>query len=565
MSLYSSIQMAGNALQANEIGLQVVGQNISNANTPGYICEEANLAASSPERYGNLVLGTGVQVQSVTENIDAFLDQRLRSATSDQSSADSLKTSYSQLETIVGALDNSNLGTAMSNFFSSINNVLNQPGDTSVRNLAVLQGENLATTINQLASQVQSLRSDTNTNVTNMASEINNLTSQVGALNLQIENVQGGNTSGSDAVGLEDQRLQALQSLSQLVGIQTMQQSNGSISVSVGGEYLVSDGVVRNVETSERSDGGQTVTDLLVAGTNTPISASSGELAGLLQARDTVLPGFLSNLNNFAGTLISEFNNVYASGQGLDGFTTVTSESAVDDPNAALNATGLNFTPTSGSFQVQVYNKTTGLTQTSNIDVTLNGQGQDTTLTSLAAELNSVSGLSASIGSDNRLTITSTSPNQEFSFAGDTSGILTSLGINTFFSGSTASDIGVNSDVQNDPSLFAASQGGIGADTNNAVQLTNFPNAPLASQNGSTITDVYNNLVNDVTQGSAQAQSTASSADTFANSLSSQELATSGVSIDTETIKMMSYQEAYQATSKYISTIDSLLQLLMQL
>ena len=39
MSLFSSIQMAGNALQANDIGLQVVGQNISNANTPGYIRE----------------------------------------------------------------------------------------------------------------------------------------------------------------------------------------------------------------------------------------------------------------------------------------------------------------------------------------------------------------------------------------------------------------------------------------------------------------------------------------------------------------------------------------------
>jgi flagellar hook-associated protein 1 FlgK len=565
MSLFSSIQMAGNALQANDICLQVTGQNISNANTPGYICEEANLVASAPEREGNLVLGTGVQVQSVTENIDAFLDQRLRGATSDQYSADSLESTYSQLETIVGAISNSNLGTALSSFFSSINDILNQPGDTSVRNLAVLQGESLATTINQMATQVESLRSDTNTEVTNMASEINDLTSQIGSLNLQIENVQGGDTSGSDAVGLEDQRLQALQSLSQLIGIQTTQQTNGSISVSVNGEFLVSDGVVRNVETSESSNGGQTVTDLCIQGTDTPLNSSSGQLAGLLQARDTVLPGFLDNLNGFAGTLISEFNKVYSSGQGLDGFTTVTSESAVDDPNAALNATGLNFTPANGSFQVLVYDKTTGLTQTSNISVDLKGQGQDMTLTQLAAELNSVSGISASIGTDNRLTITSTSPNQEFSFANDTSGVLTSLGINTFFSGSTASDIGVNSYVQNDPSLFAASQGGIGADTDNAVQLTSFPNTPLASQNGNSITDLYNNMVNDVTQGSAQAQSTATSADAYATSLSSQELATSGVSIDTETIKMLGYQEAYQASAKYISTLDSLLQLLTQL
>jgi flagellar hook-associated protein 1 FlgK len=476
-----------------------------------------------------------------------------------------VKSSYAQLETIVGALNNSNLGSSLNSFFSSIDDILNQPGDSSVQNLAVLQGEDLATTINQMAGQVESMRSDLNTEVTNLASNINDLTNQIGALNLQIENVQGGNTSGSDAVGLEDQRLQALQSLSQLVGVQTVQQTNGSMSVYVGGEYLVSDGVVRNVETNQSSNGGQTVTNLAISGTNTPLVSSSGQLAGLIQARDTILPGFLGSLNSFTGTLISEFNKVYASGQGLDGYTTVTSQSAVDDPNAALSAAGLSFPPSNGSFQVQIYDQTTGLTQTSNIDVNLTGSKTDTTLTQLAAELNGVSGLSASIGSDNRLSIACTSPNQEFSFANDSSGVLTSLGINTFFTGSTAADIGVNSDVQNNPSLFAASQGGFGADTNNAAELATFASTPLASQNGSTITDLYNNMVNGVTQGSAQAQSTSASADAYATSLSSQQLAESGVSIDAQTIKMLEYQQAYQATAKYISTIDSLLQLVAQI
>ena len=41
MSLFSSIQMGGSALQAMQIGLQVVGNNIANANTPGYVRQEA--------------------------------------------------------------------------------------------------------------------------------------------------------------------------------------------------------------------------------------------------------------------------------------------------------------------------------------------------------------------------------------------------------------------------------------------------------------------------------------------------------------------------------------------
>jgi flagellar hook-associated protein 1 FlgK len=565
MSLFSSIQMAGNSLLANDIGLQVVGQNISNANTPGYIDEEMQVAASPPQQYGNLLLGTGVQVQAITEKIDNFLENQLRGATADQANADSMTSSYSQLESIVGALNSSNLSTSMNSFFSSIQNVLNQPDDPSVLNLTVLQGQALTTTINQMAGQVETLRANVNTDVENMASEINSLTSQIGALNLQIENATGGNPNGSDAVGLDDQRLQAMQNLSQLIGTQAVQQSDGSFSIYLGGEYLVNEGTVQNVTQSLRSDNGQTVCDLRIAGTNTLVNPSSGELAGLLNARDTMLPAFLSGLNQFAGTLISGFNNIYASGQGLDGFSTATSEFAVDDPNHALNATGLTFAPTSGSFQVLVYNKTTGLTQTSNINVDLSGSKNDTTLTALANALSGVNGLSASVGSDNRLTITSTSPDEEFSFADDTSGVLTALGINTFFSGTTALDIGVNPDVLDNPSLFAASQGGIGADTNNAVQLAQFPNQSLASQNGNTLTDLYNNMVNDVTQGSAQAQSTSASADAYAQSLNSQELAESGVSIDDETIKMMSYQQDYEASAHYISTLESLLQILTQL
>ena len=410
MSLFSSIQMAGNSLLANDIGLQVVGQNISNANTPGYIDEEMKVAPSAPQQYGNLLLGTGVQVQAITEKIDNFLESQLRSATADQANADSMESTYSQLESVVGALNSSNLSTSMNSFFSSIDNILNQPGDASVLNLTVLQGQSLTTTINQMASQAELLRSNVNTDVENMAPEINSLTSQIGALNLQIENATGGNPNGSDAVGLDDQRLQAMQSLSQLIGTQAVQQSDGSFSVYLGGECLVSEGNVQSVTQSLRSDGGQTVADLRIAGTNALLSPSSGELAGLLNARDTMLPAFLNGLNQFADTLISGFNQVYASGQGLSGYTTATSEFAVNDPNQALNATGLAFPPTSGSFQVLVTNQATGLTQTSNINVNLSGSTGNTTLAQLAAALNGVNGISASIGSDNRLTIAATSP-----------------------------------------------------------------------------------------------------------------------------------------------------------
>ena len=65
MSLISSINLASSALQATQIGLQVVGNNIANANTPGYVREEADFAPAPVQRIGGLVLGLGLQVVSI--------------------------------------------------------------------------------------------------------------------------------------------------------------------------------------------------------------------------------------------------------------------------------------------------------------------------------------------------------------------------------------------------------------------------------------------------------------------------------------------------------------------
>jgi flagellar hook-associated protein 1 FlgK len=563
MSLLSSIQMASNALQATDIGLQVVGQNISNANTPGYVSEQVNLQPSPTQKYQGLLLGTGVQVQSITEQVDNFLEERLRNAQGDQSNADTVKQTYSQLEGVLSALGSNSLQDSMNTFFSSIADILNQPEDESVRNMAVLQGQALASSVNQLATQTDQLRSDVNTQIQQMVPTVNSLIQQVQSLNLQIEDVQGGSTSTSAAAGLDDQRRTALASLAQLLGTTSVQNPDGTVSVYCGGEYLVSGGIARQVQLTQSTDRGMTVANLEVAGAQTPLDPTSGQLSGLLTSRDQVLGGFLDQLNAFAGTLAFEFNKVYSGGQGLTGFTQMTSANQVDDPTQALNQTGLPSSPTSGSFQVLVQNTDTGDVQTTNVNVQLNGTVGDTTLDSLAASLSAINGLQASV-TNGQLTITATDPDTEFAFSQDTSGVLASLGLNTFFTGSNASDLAVNQDVVNDPSKFAASGDGIGTDTGNATTLANFLDLPLNSAGGATIGDVASNLTDDVTQASANAQAQAQGADTFAQSLQSEELSISGVNIDEQTVQMITLERSFQAEAKYISTLNDMLNDLMQ-
>ena len=565
MSLFSSIQMASNTLQADQIGLQVVGQNIANANTPSYILETTQLEPGPTQRVGNLLLGSGVTVEGVTQQIDTFLEQRLQGAMSDSSDTQTQATAYTNLEQVSGELSSTDMSTLMTNFFNSISNVLNDPQDVPTRNAAVLQGTTLTQAVNSVAQGVSQLQSNLNEQVSGMATSINSLTSAIAQLNVQIAQTQGGNSGDSQAVGLLDQRTEDLENLSKLIDIRVQLDSSGGVSVYCGNTYLVADGNSRAVQSTSSDVNGTSEASISITATGETLDPSSGELHGLLTSRDQVLGGFATQLNDFAQTLAFEFNKVYSSGQGLTGYQTATGEFGVDDSNAALNAAGLTYTPSNGSFQVIVQNTQTGASTTNTVNVNLTGLGPQTTLASLASSLNSISGISASINATGQLTINSSSSDEEFSFANDNSGTLAALGINTFFSGTSAATLGVSTVLQNDPGKFAASQGGIGQDTQNATVLANFANQSLASQNGDTISTVYDNFMAGTTQAASVAQSTSTASQSYLQTLQGQKTSISGVNIDEEAVDMMTLQSNYAASAKYITTLQQLLSILVQL
>lgn len=573
MSLLSSIQMGANSLQAQQIGLQVVGQNIANANTPGYSVETLGLTPGPTQKDGSLLLGTGVEITGVQQQVDEFLNAQVRSGLSSQTGTGISSQTYQQLESLFGILNNTdngtNLDSAMTSFFSSISQILNSPDEPTVQQLAVASGQSLATTFNQLANGATQMQSGLNSEVQNDATTVNNLLNQIGSLNLQIVQLQGGTggagQAGNQAVGLTDQRNEALTQLAQLMNITTQQQSDGTVTVYNSGQYLVDEGEVRPVAIDNTVQNGQLVANITLQGSNVPLSITSGEIGGLINSRDQILGGFVDQLNSLASTFANEFNQLYSTGQGSSGYTSLTGTTSVANPAAPLDEAGLPVTPVDGSFQVLVQNTTTGETQTSQVEISENGLSNDTTLNSLVGQLNGISGISASVNSSGQLQINTTSPNLQVAFSGDTSGTLAGLGINTFFSGNTAATLSVNSAVVNEPTTFATSATGIGVDTQVAQQLANFASLPLASAGGATISDVYNTVAANVTNGSSVAQSTNSAATTYEQSLQSQQQSISGVSLDTQTVQMLQYQQAYEATAKYISEIDSLLQTLTQL
>ncbi|MCA9269079.1 MAG: flagellar hook-associated protein FlgK, partial [Planctomycetales bacterium] len=491
--------------------------------------------------------------------------QRLRTASSDLANGRAQEQAYAELEAIVGELSDTDLSSSLSGFFGSIQDVLNQPEDLAVRNLAVLRATSLANDIQRLDSRVRVVQSDTNNQIAAKADDINGLLDDIAELNVKVVQIEASATQHSDAIGLRDERAVALDKLSQIIDIQAVEQENGSVTVFVAGDYLVFDGNTRPVVTAYVNEDGLNKAEIRLEGINKTLPAVTGELAGLLQARDEILGGFLQQLDGLSQTLIYEFNKVYSSGQGLVGHDSLASEFTVDDVDAALDQTGLAFTPVNGSFQVQVLNKQTGLTQTKDVLVRLNGLDDDTTLTSLAAALDAIDGLSASVTNSRALNIQADSGNVQFAFAEDTSGVLAALGLGTFFRGTGASDIYVDADVRANPAKFAASRGGIGVDTDNAVLLAGFYDQPLESQGGASLAVMYDRMIADTTQGAAVAKAVTDGFDVFYQTLNAQNLAVSGVSIDEEAVRMIQYQRAFQASAKFIQTADELLQILVNL
>jgi flagellar hook-associated protein 1 FlgK len=87
MGLTAALLNSGRALEVFSAGIQVAGQNVANANTPGYIRETLVLEAADPFQKGGLIFGTGVLAEGIVQEIDKFLETRVHTANSDASAS----------------------------------------------------------------------------------------------------------------------------------------------------------------------------------------------------------------------------------------------------------------------------------------------------------------------------------------------------------------------------------------------------------------------------------------------------------------------------------------------
>jgi flagellar hook-associated protein 1 FlgK len=567
MGLGAALSIAGNALNVFSTGVQVTGNNLANASTPGYIVENLQLTPGPSYGVSPLVLGTGVEAVGVKQQVNQFLQQQILGATSDYNSSNQLNSVYTNLQQQLQALGDNNLSTQFSSFAGALSNLANQPSSAALNAQAVSAGTSLANSISSLRASIDSQRSQDNSQVQQLVTQANTLIQNIVQLNPQITKLESSQLLQSQAGSLRDQRYQDLNQLSQIIPITYSENSDGSINIYSGSNYVVLGQQSQQLRTVPSGSEGVATVNVqfgTTGGTLTANSPGSGQLTAVLNGRDNVLGGFTQNLDTLTSNMISEFNQIYASGEGTDGYSSVTSTNTVTDPTAALNQAGLAVAPQNGSFQLQVLNQTTGLSSTSTINVDLTGGPGDTTLNSLAAAINGVPNMSATVTQDGHLQINAGSGYQ-VKFSNDTSNVLSSLGINTFFTGSDSSSIGVNSAVTADPNTFASGQGNGPTDGSNALALSQFADTPLSGLDGESLNQSYNALVTGIANNASAETTLSQSQNDYLQSLTSQQQQTSGVSLDQQAIQLMQYQEGYQASAKVVTTIDSMFQVLLNM
>lgn len=560
MSLIGALSTGQSALATAQASIQVIGNNISNAGNANYSEEtvQTNEAGEQQIKQG-VYVGLGVDLTSIQRQVDNALDGRLNGSNSDSQAAQTTEQWLTQVQSTFNALGTDNLSSSMSSFFNSWSTLANSPQDAGQRQIVIRQGQALAQQFNSTQQQLVSLNSSVATDLTTQVSQADALATQIANLNGQIVNASVGGSGGPNS--LMDQRDAAINQLSSLMKVTTQAQPDGSMNVYAGSQPLVvgtqSNGVALK---NQDVNGIATPTVIFKSNGGTMPISGTGQLGALsdMQARIT---GVVDQLDTLAHSVISQVNQVYSSGQGLQGFTTATAANTVTDTTKPLDsaATGLNFTPTNGSFVVHVTNPATGATTSTLVQVNLTGAAGDTTLDSLTASLNGITGVSAS-DAGGTLKISSTDSSQQITFSQDSSGTLAALGINTFFTGNDASDMAVNNTVTTSPQLLAAAQNGDPGDNQTAVAISQLGTQSVAALNGQSLNDNYQTMINGVSTQLATATSDAQAAQSIQQTLEAQRQSVSGVSMDDEAIKLMKQQQAYQGAAQLINVVNTLMQ-----
>ncbi len=315
---YSGLNTALSGLEAAQAAIDTTGQNIANANTPGYSRQRVvqtdrtplTIPALSSITGDGSQVGLGVDITSISRVRDQFLDSSYRNQNSHASGNNTASTLLGQVQAALNEPSASGLSTALNKFWTAFSGLQNDPTNQGAMSAVLGAGQTVAENLNTLAGELSTQQSQVTSQYTTLtdptSGPVATDANQIAALNVQIAQAQ---TSGLDANALLDQRDQLIDDLSQYSNVYVTQQSSGMVNVSFGNAATAAS---KGTADSTPLVNGATV-DLTHNLTDTNLSGSSGTLGSLLGLYDATtgtgkIAGYATTLDNVTNQLVTAVN-----------------------------------------------------------------------------------------------------------------------------------------------------------------------------------------------------------------------------------------------------------------
>lgn len=310
-NLIVSLQNAAGAMRVFERGMSVVQSNVTNASTPGYARQTQSLAAMTFDLDRGLPGGV-MSAGTLSSRSDAA-EMSVRRQITGFGGADERAQQLARLEPVFDIAAGSGLASSINEFFQRFSVLTVAPNDLSARDAALDQARDLSAAFLRTSGGISSARTAADGSIGAQAAKLNGLLAELRALNLQFRtDYRAQQDAGLDA------RLQTLLGqIAEIADFTALRAGDGSVSVFLGGQTAVLMGDRLNPISATASGKEMRLVDS--EGNEVTHMVSGGRLAGLLDFRNNLLPGYQNEVDRLAGALADTVNNALANGIDMDG------------------------------------------------------------------------------------------------------------------------------------------------------------------------------------------------------------------------------------------------------
>lgn len=325
----STLNIAKQAILAQQAAIQVTGHNVANVDTEGYSRQEVKVSPGTSYPGGFGMLGSGIKADSVARHYDKLAVQRMMSEASIMGDLSAQTEALRLVEATFNETSGLALNDLMSQFWQSWQDLASNPEMVSARQTVVQQASLVANQLQQVSSELLRSRIDLGVNLDSGVGSVNDLTRQIAKLNTEITSIESANYQAND---LRDQRDNLLMDLSEMVDVSYFETSAGAYTIMLpDGHTLVEDekswqlswdsGPISWV-TTRVTESNEKVDVLVELGDPTILGGKLGGWKQMYDKLDATDPtSYAGKLKAFAYSFIREVNQQHSQGAGLERFS----------------------------------------------------------------------------------------------------------------------------------------------------------------------------------------------------------------------------------------------------